>query len=50
MPQLDTTSRDGIDTPITEADLLDAIRAFPPGKAAGPYGFGCEFYKAFHKK
>lgn len=49
MPQLDLTSRDDIDNPIAEADLLDA-RAFPSGKAPGPDEFGCKFYKAFHEK
>lgn len=48
IPQLDGASRDDIDTQISVDDLLEAIRAFPSGKAAGPDGFGCKFYKAFH--
>lgn len=29
--------------------VLNAIQGFPSGKAVGPDGFGCKFYKAFHK-
>lgn len=29
---------------------MQAIRAFPSGKAAGPDGFGCEFSKVFHER
>lgn len=50
IPQLDGAARDDMDTSVSEADLLDAIRAFPSGKAAGPDGFGGEFYRAFHGK
>ena len=28
---------------------METIKSFPSGKAADPDGFGCEFYKAFHK-
>ncbi len=34
----------------SESDPLTATVAFPSGKAAGPDGFGCEFYKRFHEK
>lgn len=40
IPQLDGVARDDIDTPISEKKR----------KAAGPDGFGCEFYKAFQGK
>ena len=50
VPQLITESRDDLDALISVTNVLDAIRSFPSGKAAGPDSFGCEFYKAFHER
>lgn len=46
-PKLDTAFRESLDSDFSLSELQDAIRAFPTGKAAGPDGFGPEFYKAF---
>ena len=50
LPTLNESSRLELDSDFTEDELVEAIKSFPSGKAAGPDGFGCEFYKAFHKK
>lgn len=39
--------RENMDSDFLLLELQDAIRAFPTGKAAGPDGFGPEFYKDF---
>ena len=47
-PQLDDAFKENLDLDFTLSELQDAIKAFPTGRAAGPDGFGPEFYKAFH--
>lgn len=47
LPQLDASSKDHLDLPITVLEIQEAIKAFPGGKAPGPDGYGPEFYKAF---
>lgn len=49
LPKLDETSRLDLDSTFSESELVEAIKGFPSGKVAGPDGFGCEFYEAFHK-
>ena len=46
-PKLDAAFRESLNSDFSLSELQDAIRAFPTGKAAGPDGFGPEFYKAF---
>lgn len=50
LPALDESSRLELDSDFTECELVEAIKSFPSGRASGPDGFGCEFYKAFHKR
>lgn len=45
--QLHGTLRDDIYAP--QAHLLTAIQPFPSGKSAGPDGYHCKLYKAFHE-
>ncbi|KAJ3586552.1 hypothetical protein NHX12_012949 [Muraenolepis orangiensis] len=36
-----------LNAPITKEEALCALKGMPSGKAPGPDGFGCEFYKEF---
>lgn len=47
-PKLDAVFKKSLDSEFSLSEVQDAIRAFPTGKAAGPDGFGPEFFKAFH--
>lgn len=38
-----------LDTPFSQSEVVEAIKAFPLGKTADPSGSGSEFYMAFHK-
>lgn len=42
-PKLDVAIRESLDSDFS---LSEVLRAFPTGKAAGPDGFGPEFYKS----
>uniref|UniRef100_A0AAR2LAI9 Reverse transcriptase domain-containing protein n=2 Tax=Pygocentrus nattereri TaxID=42514 RepID=A0AAR2LAI9_PYGNA len=50
LPRLSDSARESLDSPVTQSEILEAIKSFPSGKAAGPDGFGCEFYKFFSSK
>uniref|UniRef100_A0A3B3E0S0 Reverse transcriptase domain-containing protein n=1 Tax=Oryzias melastigma TaxID=30732 RepID=A0A3B3E0S0_ORYME len=47
LPKLSDTARDHLNSDFTLQELVTAIKSFPSGKAAGPDGFGSEFYKKF---
>lgn len=47
LPKLSESSRSDLESELSIEDLLKAIHAFPSGKAAGPDGFGCTFFKDF---
>ena len=36
-----------LNAPIAKEEALNALKCMPSGKAPGPDGFGCEFYKEF---
>lgn len=50
LPKLDEADRDALNAEITLDEILEAIASFPSGKAAGPDGFGIEFYKKYSQK
>uniref|UniRef100_A0A3B1J7U7 Reverse transcriptase domain-containing protein n=1 Tax=Astyanax mexicanus TaxID=7994 RepID=A0A3B1J7U7_ASTMX len=50
IPKLSDSAREALDSPIDPSEIQDAIDSFPLGKATGPDGFGCEFYKTFSSK
>lgn len=45
--QLDETAKEDLHS---ELDILEALKSFTSGKAAGPDGLSCEFYEAFSFK
>lgn len=47
LPKLSPSAQTDLNTDITLEEVKQAIRSFPNGKAAGPDGFGIEFYKAY---
>lgn len=47
LPKLSEAAREALNSDITMQEILDAIKSFPNGKAAGPDGFGIELYKKF---
>ena len=49
LPKLNTSARETLNANFTLGEITEAIRSFPNGKAAGPDGFGIEFYKAYVK-
>ena len=50
LPKLSPTAQTDLNSDITIEEIAGSIRSFPNGKAAGPYGFGIEFYKAYMDK
>ena len=46
-PKLSDAAREDIDSDFTLEEIISAIKSFPSGKACGPDGFSCEFYKKF---
>ena len=46
-PRLSDAAREDLDSEFTLEEVTSAIKSFPSGKAAGPDGFGAEFYKKF---
>lgn len=49
LPSLNDEQKRQINRPITEDEVLEAIKTLNGGKAPGPDGFGPEFYKTFSK-
>lgn len=47
LPQATEEHRLLLNAPITREEALVALKSMPSGKAPGPDGFGCEFYKEF---
>lgn len=47
MPELNVSTKSELDTEFTIEEIIQVIKSFPSGKAAGPDGFGGEFDKAF---
>ncbi|KAF7649769.1 hypothetical protein LDENG_00136640 [Lucifuga dentata] len=48
IPRLTDQQRSQLDKPITEQEAVEAIQILlQSGKAPGPDGFSCEFYKEF---
>ena len=47
LPKATEDQRLILNSPITREEALLALRSMPSGKAPGPDGFGCEFYKEF---
>lgn len=47
MPKLTDAAKKDLDSDFTLDEIKSAIKSFSSGKAAGPDGFGCEFYKRF---
>ena len=47
LPKLSDTAQNALNADIMLEEVTAAIRSFPNGKAAGPDGFGIEFYKAY---
>ena len=50
LPRLSESAKIALDSPISQTEVAEAIQSFTSGKAAGPDGFGCEFYKSFSAK
>lgn len=50
LPKLSDAAWEALNSDITTQEILDAIKSFPSGKAAGPDGFGIELYKNFSGK
>ncbi len=47
LPKLIDEQRQELDKPITKQEALEALQTLQPGKAPGPDGLSCEFYKEF---
>lgn len=47
LPQVTEDQKLQLNAPITKEEALLALKSMPSGKAPGPDGFGCEFYKEF---
>lgn len=47
LTQFSDAQRCLLNAPITGEKALSALKSMPSGKAPGPDGFGCEFYKEF---
>lgn len=47
MPTLTTAEIESLEVPITEEELMLAIKSLKPGKSAGPDGFMVHYYKLF---
>ena len=45
LPTLSEDQRNDLCRPITEEEVLEAIKSLQSGKSPGPEGFGPEFYK-----
>ena len=50
LPKLSLAAQTELNTNINLAEVMEAIRAYPNGKTAGPSGYGIEFYKAYAEK
>uniref|UniRef100_A0A9J8AIQ2 Reverse transcriptase domain-containing protein n=1 Tax=Cyprinus carpio carpio TaxID=630221 RepID=A0A9J8AIQ2_CYPCA len=50
LPKLSEADQEILNADITIQELMDAINAFPNGKAPGPDGFSFEFYKKYADK
>lgn len=50
LPKLSAAACEALNSDITTQEILDALKSFPNGKAAGPDGFGIELYKKFSMK
>lgn len=50
LPKLSEADQEILNAGITIQELMDAINAFPNGKAPGPDGFSFEFYKKYADK
>lgn len=48
MPTLTSAEIESLDAPISEDELLLAIKSLKPSKSPGPYGFTAHYYKAFN--
>ena len=48
LPKTPEAQKLQLNAPITREEALLAFKSMPLGKAPGPDGFGCEFYKAFN--
>lgn len=47
LPQLSKHQVSTLDSPLTEQEILNALKLMPNNKAPGPDGFPAEFYKHF---
>ena len=47
-PELKDLQRETLNGPITEQEVKAALHSLQAGKAPGPDGFSCEFYKEFN--
>lgn len=49
-PNITQDQQELLEGPLTTAEILQAIKSLQNGKAPGPDGFSCDFYKAFSSK
>ncbi|KAF7644904.1 hypothetical protein LDENG_00213820, partial [Lucifuga dentata] len=50
IPEINSENQTAIDAPITNQEILQAIKSMQSGKVPGPDGFPIEFYKVFSAK
>uniref|UniRef100_A0A3P9KND8 Reverse transcriptase domain-containing protein n=1 Tax=Oryzias latipes TaxID=8090 RepID=A0A3P9KND8_ORYLA len=48
LPNISETQKAELNAPITKEETLLALKALQSGKAPGPDGLTCDFYKGFH--